>query len=140
VPIRLAHRNFCKSAEGMLARAEGGRVMEQGRRQGLASQVNRDTSGLIHSAETELRKLGPDTGSNLSSLINRVSQASVSEIEMLIAELQSLRDYLLSEGQRVQREITEYARLNQGAMDSTRIITETLLKWKAGPDRGSRTQ
>jgi hypothetical protein len=121
----------------MLDRSEGG-VMEQVRRQGLASRANGDGSG--YSAEIELRKQGPEIGSNLSSLIQRVSGASVSEIEKLIAELQGLRDYLLSEGQRVQREITEYGRLNQATMDSTRVITESLLKWKAGPDRGSRTQ
>ncbi len=108
----------------MLDRAERGRVMEQVRRQGLASRANGDGSGF--SAEIELRKQGPEIGSNLSSLIQRV--------------LQGLRDYLLSEGQRVQREITEYGRLNQATMDSTRVITESLLKWKAGPDRGSRTQ
>ena len=122
----------------MLDRAERGRVMEQVRRQGLASRANGDGSGF--SAEIELRKQGPEIGSNLSSLIQRVSGASVSEIEKLIGELQGLRGYLLSEGQRVQREINEYARLNQATMDSTKIITESLLKWKAGPDRGSRTQ
>jgi hypothetical protein len=107
--------------------------MEQVRRQGSASQTNGDASSLMHSADIEI-------GSNLSSLINRVSKASVSEIEKLIAELQSLRDYLLNEGQRIQREISGYTRLNQGAMESTRVITETLRKWKAGPDRGSRMQ
>ncbi len=110
-----------------------------GQIQAPASEANDDASDLIHNAESELRKLAPDSASNLSSLIQRVSQASVSEIEMLIAELQGLRDFLLNEGQRVQREITEYARLSQAAMESTRVITETLLKWKAGP-RDSRTQ
>ena len=113
--------------------------MEQVRRQGLGTEADGDASRLIHSAEIELRKLGPESANNLSSLIHRVSQASVSEIEMLIAELQGLRDFLLNEGQRVQREITEYARLSQAAMESTRVITETQLKWKAGP-RDSRTQ
>jgi hypothetical protein len=107
--------------------------MEHVHRPGLASEANGDASG--HSVEIELQ-----IGSNLSSLIHRVSEASVSEIEMLIAELQSLRDYLLNEGQRLQREITAYAHLNQGAMESTRVITETLLRWKAGPDRGSHMQ
>src|SRR5213080_2227592 len=110
--------------------------MEQVGRQGLGS-TNVDASG--HSAEIELRKQGAEIGSNLSSLINRVSKASISEIEILITELQGLRDFLLNEGQRVQREITEYARLNQAAIDSTRVITESLLKWKAGtPNRGPR--
>ncbi len=105
--------------------------MEHVHRPGLASEG--DASGSNVGIELHI-------GSNLSSLIHRVSEASVSEIEMLIAELQLLRDYLLKEGQRLQREINAYAHLNQGAMESTRIITETLLRWKAGPDRGSQMQ
>jgi hypothetical protein len=64
----------------------------------------------------------------------------VTEIDRLIGELQSLRDYLLNEGQRIQRELTEYTRLNQGAMESTRVINETLMKMKTGPDRAFRIQ
>jgi hypothetical protein len=40
----------------MIARAERGHVMEQVRRQGLASEANGDASDLIHSAESESRK------------------------------------------------------------------------------------
>ena len=54
---------------------------------------------------------------------------SLSEIEMLIAKLQELRDYLLNEGQRVR----------QVATKSMRIITESLAKGKLGPNRGSRS-
>ncbi len=62
------------------------------------------------------------------------------EIEKLIAELQSLRDYLQNEGQRVQREITEYAHMSQAATKSTKIIAENLAQWKriAETDRGAR--
>jgi hypothetical protein len=57
----------------------------------------------------------------------------------LIGELKSLRNYVLNEGQRIEREVTEYVRLNQGAIESTKVITETLLKWKT-PARGPRMQ
>jgi hypothetical protein len=82
----------------------------------------------------------PDAPGNLTSTIQRVSGASLTEIDRLIGELQSLRDYLLNEGQRIEREIAEYTRLNQGAMESTRLITERLLKWRTGSDRDSRMQ
>jgi len=65
-------------------------------------------------------------------LIRRVSGASVSEIEKLIAELQSLRDHLLEEGQRIQREITGYARLNQGAVDAARVHNRKLAEVESG--------
>jgi hypothetical protein len=118
--------------------------MGQVYREGPASEVNGDVGGLIHKAEIQLRRLQPEASSqsegvsNLSSIIQRISRTSVSELEQLIAELQMMRDYLLSEGQRVQREITEYAHMNQAAIKSAKIVTESLAQWKAGPDRGPR--
>jgi hypothetical protein len=120
--------------------------MGQVDRQGPASEFNGDVSDLVHRAETQLRKLQPETassgrfegGSSLSSLIQRISGTSVSEIEKLIAELNTLRDYLLNEGQRVQREITEYAHMSRAAIESTKVIAESLVKWKTGSNRGSR--
>ena len=44
------------------------------------------------------------------------------------------RDLLSSEAARVQRELTEYANLSQSAMQSTRIIAESLESWKRGGD------
>jgi hypothetical protein len=48
-----------------------------------------------------------------------------------------LRERLQDEGARVQREIVEYASLNQAAMQSTKIITESLGHWKRVPDASS---
>lgn len=66
---------------------------------------------------------------NVNSLIQRVSGASVIEIERVIAELTSVRDMLRSEGERVQREITGYASLSQAAMTSMKIIADSLAQW-----------
>ena len=52
-------------------------------------------------------------------------------LDRLMGELHTLRELLQSEGARVQREITEYAHLSQSAMQSTKIITESLAKWKS---------
>jgi hypothetical protein len=68
----------------------------------------------------------------LNFIIQRISGTSLLEIEKLITELQSLRDHLLNEGQRIQRELTEYTRLNQGAAESTRTAAETRMKMKTG--------
>jgi hypothetical protein len=67
---------------------------------------------------------------NINSLIQRVSGASVVEIENVIAELTSVRDMLQSEGERVQREIAGYASLSQAAMTSMKIIADSLAQWK----------
>jgi len=67
---------------------------------------------------------------NLNSVLQRVSSTSVQEIDKLITELQMLRDKLQSEAARVQREIVEYATLSQAALQSTKIIAESLIEWR----------
>jgi hypothetical protein len=71
-------------------------------------------------------------------LLQRVSGNSAQEIDRLITELQTLRDVLQSEGARVQREITQYAHLSQSAMQSTKIIAESLQSWKSEGLRAAR--
>ena len=67
---------------------------------------------------------------NVNSLIQRVAGTSLAKIENLVTELESLRDLLHAEGQRVQREISGYAQLSQAAMKSTRMIAENVAQWK----------
>lgn len=81
----------------------------------------------------------PDSGSetavnSVNSLIQRVAGTSLAEIENLISELESLRDLLHAEGQRVQREISGYAQLSQAAMKSTRMIADNVSQWKRTAD------
>ena len=71
----------------------------------------------------------------ISTLLQRVAGSSVAEIDRLRSELHNLRELLRSEGARVQREITEYARLSESTMQSTKIISESLVKWKNGDAR-----
>jgi hypothetical protein len=71
---------------------------------------------------------------NVNSLIQRVAGASVLEIENLISELESLRELLHAEGQRVQREISGYAQLSQAAMKSTRMIADNVQQWKGSAE------
>ncbi|MCZ7658225.1 MAG: hypothetical protein M5U07_10400 [Xanthobacteraceae bacterium] len=81
-----------------------------------------------------VRKPGPEgdlAATNINSLIQRVSGASVQEIDKLIAELQGLRDYLQAEGERVQREIMNYAQLSQATTNSTKVIAESMAQWKS---------
>jgi hypothetical protein len=72
--------------------------------------------------------------SNVNTLIQRVAGASITEIQNLISELESLRELLHAEGQRVQREISGYAQLSQAAMKSTRMIADNVAQWKGMAD------
>ena len=73
---------------------------------------------------------GEMVANNISSLLQRVSGTSVQEIDRLIGELQTLRDTLQNEGERVRREVIQYANLSQAAMQSTKIIAESLTNCK----------
>ena len=88
-------------------------------------------------ASPETAPLEPNTEAtvnNVNSLIQRVAGTSLAEIENLISELESLRDLLHAEGQRVQREISGYAQLSQAAMKSTRMIADNVTQWKRAAD------
>jgi hypothetical protein len=88
-------------------------------------------------ASPETTPIEPNTEAtvnNVNSLIQRVAGTSLAEIEKLISELESLRDLLHAEGQRVQREISGYAQLSQAAMKSTRMIADNVTQWKRAAD------
>jgi|SRR4051812_7493907 len=88
--------------------------------------VRRDIATLRRQPESDSEMVA----SNIGTLLARVSGTSVKEIDKLIGELQTLREMLHNEGARVQREIVEYATLSHAAMQSTRIIAESLTHWK----------
>jgi hypothetical protein len=92
--------------------------------------VRRDVAGLRQHPEND----GKVVADNISSLLQRVSASSVQKIDRLISELKTLRERLHKEGERVQREIVEYASLSRAAMQSTKVIAESLSNWKSVPE------
>ena len=92
--------------------------------------VRRDVVGVRRQPESDSELVA----NNINQLLQRVAGTSVQEIDKLITELQTLRDTLQSEAARVQREIVEYATLSQAALQSTKIIAESLTHWKKVPD------
>ncbi|KJC57797.1 hypothetical protein UP10_26700 [Bradyrhizobium sp. LTSPM299] len=107
---------------------------------GIRDFVRNDIAYLRRAPVTtspETAPLEPNTDAtvnNVNSLIQRVAGTSLAEIEKLISELESLRDLLHAEGQRVQREISGYAQLSQAAMKSTRMIADNVSQWKRAAD------
>jgi hypothetical protein len=84
---------------------------------------------------------GPETDSQIAadgvdSLLHRLAAGSLQEIDDAVAELQkrimllqNLHEQLRKECVRVQREVSDYANATQSAMQSTKIITESLRYW-----------
>ena len=56
--------------------------------------------------------------------------ASIGEIEKLMEELRTARDYLRSEGERVRRMNARYAHLTRTASASVKVIAESMGKWR----------
>lgn len=92
--------------------------------------LRRPAPGTVGGTDAPVDPNAEATVNSVNSLIQRVAGTSLAEIENLISELESLRDLLHSEGQRVQREISGYAQLSQAAMKSTRMIADNVAQWK----------
>ena len=90
--------------------------------------------------ESETRDLVPagapstpksETDVEIALLVQQVGTTSIAEIEKMIGELQEAKDFLQSEGERVQRETEHYTTLTQMASASVKIISDTVAKWRA---------
>jgi hypothetical protein len=83
----------------------------------------------------------PETDSQIAadgmdSLLHQLAAGSLQEIDNALAELQeritdlqNLHAQLRKECARVQQEVSEYANVTRSAMQSTKIITESLRYW-----------
>lgn len=98
-------------------------------------QVEGEIRAFVRRDVSTFRRPRTETGDvavdNISSVIERVSGASVAEIDRVIAELSRVREMLRTEGERVQRELAGYANLSQAAMTSMKIIADSVTKWKS---------
>jgi hypothetical protein len=93
------------------------------------AEVEGEISELASRNIVELRRQLVNDGNlvaDVSLLLRRASASSVREIDALIRELQALRDRLHHDGERMAREIIDYASLSLAAMQSTRIIAQNL--------------
>jgi hypothetical protein len=76
---------------------------------------------------------GEIAANGLSTLLRRVSEASRREIENLVGELKTLDKKIHTDGNRIQRDIEEYAELNQHVMQLTTIIADSVRKLPGAP-------
>ena len=100
---------------------------------------------LVRRDSTALREPNSDSdlaANSLSNLMGRVAGSSTREIDNLIGELKGLREKLQADGNRVQRDVAEYASLSQSVMQLTKIISDGVTHVKkteaanvSGPER-----
>ena len=63
---------------------------------------------------------------DLAALLHRTAQSSVQEIDAVMAQLKLLRDQLERDGAHAQRHLADYATLVQSALETTKLISESL--------------
>ena len=68
------------------------------------------------------------SGSNLGTLLGRVTERSTREVETLIDELRELRKKLEADRVRIQSEIERHSELSQAVMRLTSIISDNVKK------------
>jgi hypothetical protein len=102
---------------------------------GNIHELARGSSAVLCQPEATDVEISAD---NLTTLLRRVSEASTREIENLIGDLQSLRKKLHTDGNRIQRDIAEYAELSQQVMQLANIISESVKKLPATPSTNPR--
>jgi len=95
--------------------------------QALAN-IEGETRELVHAGEASTPKCGTDV--EIAPLVQKVGAISIAEIEKLIGELQEAKDFLQSEGERVQRETERYTNFTQMASASVKIISDTVAGWR----------
>jgi hypothetical protein len=84
------------------------------------------------------RSDGEMPGEHLGTLLRQVSKVSMGEIDNLISDLQTLRRKLQTDGDRIQRDIREYAELSQQVKQLTTIICESVGNLPRGPGISGR--
>lgn len=73
------------------------------------------------------------TANSLGALLRRVSGNSTREIDTLIGDLRDLREKLRSDGDRIHRDIVDYAALSQQVMQLSKIISESVKRLPDAP-------
>ena len=66
--------------------------------------------------------------SDINVLLERMSGASLVEMDKAIQELQKARNFLRNERERLRLEIAEHMRLTKAAMGSARAVSENITR------------
>jgi predicted PilT family ATPase len=84
--------------------------------------------GMINAERQAQSSDGEMSAEHLGTLLCQVSKTSIGEIDSLIAELKTLHKKLLTDGDRIQRDIAEHAELSQQVIQLTKIIFDSVKK------------
>ena len=75
----------------------------------------------------------------IGGVVQNLGATSIAEIEKLISELHAARNYLKGEADRIQQDLARFGHLNDTALASVKIITESLGQWRNSKEAGGLT-
>ena len=104
-------------------------------------QIEETIRESVRQNAADIRHQPENTGqvvTDVNSLVQRVAGVTLDELDDAIVDLRQLRDFLHSEGERIQREISGYLQLNHLAIDSTKSIVDNIVQWKKAAHSTSR--
>ena len=106
-----------------------------------AAQLEEDITALIRrdippNHHRDREPVADPTSGHMNGLLQQVTGTSIEEIDRIILELQSVRDMLRGESERLSNEVTRYANLNSITMTLMRSVADRL-KLSKGPKNGN---
>jgi hypothetical protein len=99
----------------------------------LRESIRQDAAHIYHEPENTGQAV-----TQVNSLVQRVANVSLDQLDDAIVDLRQLRDFLYSEGERIQRELSGYLQLNHIAIGSTKSIVDNIVQWKKAADSTAR--
>lgn len=98
----------------------------------VKSELEAEISNLLEQEGEKPPAQIEDDGERIRSLVARLTSNSIDELEGLGSDLTSavrqLQEFLKSEGERVQREIVNYAHLTESTLAAIKTIIETTFR------------
>jgi gas vesicle protein len=98
----------------------------------VRSELEAEISNLLEQEGQKPPVQMEDDGERIRSLVGRLTSNSIDELEGLGSDLTSavrqLQEFLKSEGERVQREIVNYAHLTETTLAAIKTIIETTFR------------
>ena len=73
---------------------------------------------------------------NVGAVVQRIASASMNEIDGVILELESMRERLREEAERVSLDLAAFASVSQSSVSAMKIISDSLRNLRKGSDNG----
>jgi hypothetical protein len=97
--------------------------------EGTSTSLIKELDALNRSRANTTTNVEAAVPSDVNTLLERMSGASLAEMDKAIQELQKARNFLRNEKERLRLEIAEHVRLTKAAIGSARAVSENITRF-----------